>query len=508
MKNQNRKRRIHKMRMEAAQALLVAAFLLTGCSNAEEPVYIEDLNVANTAQQEAGNSTGNGLTDMQESHSETGSEGSWEAGSSTADNTGESPDMETETTAESEVAPTVEPPMEEEPKEYDIQLMMVGDNLLHMGVIYTGKQADGGYNYDFLFEGIEEFLGEAEIKMINQETIFGGNELGFSGYPTFNSPTEVGDAIVKAGFNVVLHSSNHAADKKIDGLLHCVDYWKQYPEVTMAGIHEAGESPIQILTIDEIDFAILNYTYGPNLPALPDSIKGHLDMLCNYDEATGSIDFTQLHPDVLTDIAEAKEMADVVIVCPHWGREYTTKPSPYQQKFALQMTEAGADIIIGTHPHVVQPMEWIEAENGNRALCYYSLGNYVSTQKNPLCMLEAMAWINFHVTEDGIRIDEEGTGVVPMVCHYNANPVRTESVYLLQDYTEQKAAAHGIKIYGEVDLYLSDLQNWSNEVFGEDILTAEEILGEWIPVTWEFEDPVSGESVSEDPVSGEATPQT
>ena len=84
------------------------------------------------------------------------------------------------------------------------------------------------------------------------------------------------------------------------------------------------------------------------------------------------------------------------------------------------MTEAGADIIIGTHPHVVQPMEWIEADNGNTALCYYSLGNYVSTQKQALCMLEAMAWITFTVTEDDVEVKKENTGVLPLVCHYRA----------------------------------------------------------------------------------------
>jgi len=278
---------------------------------------------------------------------------------------------------------------------------------------------------------------------------------------------------------VVLHSSNHAADRKIEGLLHCVEYWKQYPQVVMAGIHEEEtESAIEILTIDDIDFAIINYTYSPNLEVLPESIQGHLDMLCNYDRSTGAIDFTTLNPDVLSDIEEAKQMADIVIVCPHWGTEYTTTPSSYQQKFAMQMTEAGADIIIGTHPHVVQPMEWIEAENGNRALCYYSLGNYVSTQKNPLCMLEAMAWIQFKVSEEGIAIDQEKTGVVPMVCHYNANPVRTEGIYLLEDYTPEQAAAHGIKIYGEVDLVFDDLLQWTQEVFGENVLESEELLGE------------------------------
>lgn len=244
----------------------------------------------------------------------------------------------------------------------------------------------------------------------------------------------------------------------------------------VSGIHEEGVSPIQILTIEGIDFAILNYTYGPNMEIIPNSIEPHLDMLCNYNEAN-QLDFTTLNPQVLKDIEEAEQMADIVIVCPHWGTEYTTKPSSYQKKFALQMVEAGADIIIGTHPHVVQPVEWVESDNGNRALCYYSLGNYVSSQKQALCMLEAMAWITFEVTENGAVLKEEETGVVPLVCHYSAMPVRFERVYLLEEYTEELAAIHGIKAYGGVNLVLSDLQNWTQDVFGENVLSAEQTAG-------------------------------
>ena len=368
--------------------------------------------------------------------------------------------------------------------EYDINLMMVGDNLMHMGIVTTGKQADGSYNYDFLFEGIEEFLAEAEVKMINQETILGGNQLGFSGYPHFNSPTEVGDAIVDAGFNVVLHSSNHTADKGLKGILNCVDYWQQYPEVLVAGIDGTGTvsdsdstDEIQILEIEGITFAILNYAYAPNMGSFPKEYEGHMDMLCDYNEKTRLIDFTTLREAVLTEIEEADKLADFVVVCPHWGTEYTTTPSSYQEKFARQMTQAGADIIIGTHPHVVQPVEWVEAENGNKSLCYYSLGNYVSTQKQALCMLEAMAWVTIHVDENGPAIDVEHTGVLPLVCHYNAMPVRMESVYLLEDYTEEQAASHGIKAYGGVNLRLSDLQKWTDEVFQGQVLSADQILG-------------------------------
>lgn len=380
--------------------------------------------------------------------------------------------------------PTPEPTATPEPTptpfpEYDINLMMVGDNLMHMGIVTTGKQEDGSYNYDFLFEGIEDFLAEAEVKMINQETILGGNQLGFSGYPHFNSPTEVGDAIVDAGFNVVLHSSNHTADKGLKGILNCVDYWQQYPQMLVAGIDGDGEKEeIQILEIDGVTFAILNYAYAPNMESFPKEYEGYMDMLCDYNEKTRLIDFTTLREEVLIEIEEADKLADFVVVCPHWGTEYTTKPSGYQEKFARQMTEAGADIIIGTHPHVVQPVEWVEAENGNKSLCYYSLGNYVSTQKQALCMLEAMAWVTIHVDENGPSIDLEQTGVLPLVCHYNAMPVRMESVYLLEDYTEGQASSHGIKAYGGVNLYLDDLQKWTEEVFGEQVLSREQVLQE------------------------------
>lgn len=367
--------------------------------------------------------------------------------------------------------------------EYDISLMAVGDNLMHMGVVYTGKQADGSYDYSILFEGISDFLDIADIKIINQETILGGNERGFFGYPYFNSPTEVGDAIAKAGFNVVLQASNHSADQGTDGLIACANFWDKYPEIQMTGIYadkqemtETNDNRISLLTIDDFTFAILNYTYGPNMEVMPESLEGHLELLCDYDPATNRLDFTTLNPQVIADIAKAETLADVVIVCPHWGTEYVTSPSSYQEKFALQMTEAGADVIIGTHPHVVQPVEWITAENGNQALCYYSLGNYVSTQKDGISMLEGMAWVTFHVAEDGISLSEQNTGILPMVCHYTSGPVRIESVYLLEDYTAEQAATHGIRSYGGVNLTLEDLQGWSEEILGEWVLTPNQIL--------------------------------
>lgn len=356
---------------------------------------------------------------------------------------------------------------EEAFREYDLRLISLGDNLLHMGIVRTGNQPDGTRNYDFLFENISDYLKAGDIKIINQETILGGNELGFSGFPKFNSPTEVGDAIANAGFNVVLHASNHAADQGITGIRNCLAFWEQYSDVLPVGIQEDPEdSSIPLLSIGDKTFAILNYTYSPNLETVPFEIRGHLKLLCAMNETTGALDFTTLNPDVLSDITRAAELADIVIVCPHWGTEYSSTPSTYQKKWALQMTEAGADVIIGTHPHVPQPVEWITAENGNTALCYYSLGNYVSTQKQKLTMLEAMAAVTFHVNEEGIQIDPDRTGVIPLVCHYTSGPVRLEGVYLLENYTEDQARNHGIWSYGPVALHLDYLQEKSRELFG------------------------------------------
>ncbi len=127
-------------------------------------------------------------------------------------------------------------------EEHDITLMAVGDNLLHMGIVNAGKQSDGSRNYDFLFDGIGAFLEKADIKIINQETIFGGNDLDFHGYPKFNSPTEAGDAIAGAGFNVVLQATNHTADQGMSGIsFHLDNCLKWSDEILGDWVHSADE---------------------------------------------------------------------------------------------------------------------------------------------------------------------------------------------------------------------------------------------------------------------------
>lgn len=400
-------------------------------------------------------------------------------------------------------APSIEPIVPEETlpepesgevfEEYDITLMALGDNLMHMGIVYTGRQDDGSYDYSCLFKDMSDFLGAADIRVINQETIFGGNERGFSGYPYFNSPTQVGDAIAAAGFNVVLHATNHAADQGIQGIENCCAFWEQYPEVVVTGISpgEGSRSPeetsgeesaagvsdrIAYMTVKDKTFAVLNYTYGPNSGVVDRELQDRLNVLCAYNEESGAIDYTSLNPQVLEDIREADRKADMVLVFPHWGTEYSTVPSSYQEKFAQEMADAGADLIVGTHPHVPQPVVWLQAGDGHKTLCYYSLGNYVSTQKNADSMLEEMAWVTFHVTETDMYIDADQSGALPLVCHYKSGPVRLVGVYPLEDYTEEMAQNHGIRNYGGIALRLEDLQQESREILGGMQLDKSDIL--------------------------------
>ena len=380
---------------------------------------------------------------------------------------------------EIEAIPSPTPPPFEE---YDITLMAVGDNLMHMGLVNSGKQADGSYNFDLLYEDISPYLERSDISIINQETIMAGDDKPYSGFPYFNSPSALADAIESAGFNVVLQSTNHTIDQGLDGLLNAYKVWQDHPGVLMVGIHDDPEKlrDIPILEIKGIKFAILNYTYGPNLGAVPSNIKGYMNILCATKEGskTGELDLTRLAPEVTEDIQKADEMADIVIVCPHWGTEYATEPSGYQIKFAEQMAEAGADLIIGAHPHVPEPVSMIQTASGNSCLCYYSLGNYISTGQNGQSMLEGMAWVVFHVTEDGVYIDENKTGVLPLVMEYLSGPLRFEGVYALDDYTDELAAKHGIRSWGGVNLSVDKLKEWSSKIFGEWGISKDYILSQ------------------------------
>lgn len=326
------------------------------------------------------------------------------------------------------------------------EIVMVGDILLHDGVDKSCETEGGGYDFSPLFEHTKDKIESADLAIVNEEVILGGEELRITGYPSFNGPFEVADALSDAGFDVVCHATNHALDRGKKGILRCLENWRStHPEIAVIGIyddadfHEAGsagaenDTQVYITTTNGIDVAILNYTYGTNGIALPADMPYAVNML-NKDK-------------ILQDLEYARANADFVIVCPHWGIEYQLSPSKDQIEMAEFMTENGADLIIGTHPHVVQPVEYVESENGNRALCYYSLGNYINWTsgrgKNVSNrMLGFMADVVITKDETG-EVSVTEYDAIPVVSHVESARGKV-TTYFLEDYTEDMAKQNEI----------------------------------------------------------------
>lgn len=344
-------------------------------------------------------------------------------------------------------------PEQEEPKE--ISLIMVGDVLLHDPLQESGLQSDGSYCYDHFFAHTRDLIESADLALVNQEVILGGRELGLSGYPAFNGAYEVGDALAGAGFDVILHATNHALDKGETGLLNCLSFWEsRYPELAVLGIHESAEDQednIYYYEAEGVTLALLNYTYGTNGIALPQPYM--VDLL---EEET-----------VIADLQEANEKADFVIVAPHWGTEYTHTPSDEQEYWAELFLENGVDLVIGTHPHVIQPVEWLEDENGNRMLVYYSLGNYINFTSDSgdgvrQRAVGAMAEVTLSIEEGAVAISDYG--VTPLISHM-VEGTNQPTVYTIYDYTEALAGENAMS-QKDPSFSLSYCEELCDTVFG------------------------------------------
>lgn len=250
----------------------------------------------------------------------------------------------------------------------EITICMVGDVLLHTPIEDYSKNEENEYDYSPIFANVKKEIESVDLAIVNQEVIIGGRELGVSGYPAFNAPTEIGDELVKTGFDVVCHATNHALDKGKKGLINCCSFWnEEHPEIAMLGIHESSEDAENIYIYEKngLKIAILNYTYGTNGISLPEGMPYCVELL-NEDK-------------VKSDIARAEAEADFTIVVPHWGTEYLLTPDSMQKKWTKIFMENGVDLVIGAHPHVIEPVEMMEdGETGRKMLVYYSLGNFVN----------------------------------------------------------------------------------------------------------------------------------
>ena len=261
---------------------------------------------------------------------------------------------------------------------YKVSVIAAGDNLIHSS-IYKDAHHDDTYNFKPMYELIKPIVSNFDIAYYNQETILGGTALGLSDYPAFNSPQEVGDAMIDAGFNLVSLATNHTMDAGEKAIISSREYWNSKQNVLAVGSYSSQEekNEIHILKKNNITYTMLNYTYGTNGINVPPDKQYLVNVwpTKNIPNMSDDEEYQKYKQQVKSDVDAVRDKVDVLIVAMHWGEEYKELPNNYQKDMAKYLESIGVDVIIGTHPHVIEPIEWI-----NNTLVIYSLGNLISAQ--------------------------------------------------------------------------------------------------------------------------------
>ena len=337
---------------------------------------------------------------------------------------------------ENKVEKKVKEPVVEKKKveNYQAKIFMVGDALIHWGVYNDAKQSDGSYDFKPMLEAIKPISSKYDIAYYNQETILGGASLGYSSYPLFNSPQEVGDAFIDAGFNMVSLATNHTMDKREQGVLNSVEYWKSKPNVVTSGQWSSEEdreaSITKIYEVNNIKYAFISYTIWNNGLPTPTG-KSYLNNEYSDEKAA-------------SDIQKIRDKVDFVIVAMHWGTEYSFKVDYKQEEIANYLSGLGVDLIIGAHPHVIQTVESI---NNGKTFVVYSLGNFISDQND----VDNFTGLAFEVTLNKKKdIDDSITNTV-------INP-RAQLVYTTT--TSRGGVNHDFKVVPYPQLNDSLLRNY------------------------------------------------
>ncbi len=259
--------------------------------------------------------------------------------------------------------------LEEEPEEklenYETSatFVAVGDALIHGGVYYDARTSSGGYDFNHMFTEVKPIIEKYDLAYYNQETNLGGTSLGLSSYPLFNSPQEVGDAFMNMGFNLISLATNHSLDYGERGLNASLAYWGKQEGVIAAGsyVSEEARTTPRIMEKNGITYTLLSYSTLTNGLTIPYG-KDYLFNLYSAEK-------------VKADVERVRDKVDVVMVAMHWGSEYTHTPTYEEKTIANYLASLGVDIVIGTHPHVIQPIDFI-----GDTMIIYSLGNFISGQ--------------------------------------------------------------------------------------------------------------------------------
>jgi poly-gamma-glutamate synthesis protein (capsule biosynthesis protein) len=290
-------------------------------------------------------------------------------------------------------------------------------------------------DYDTAYSEISGLVQKADIAFINQETLLAGEKFGFSGYPLFNTPQKIGKALVTAGFSVINHATNHVMDKGEKAVLATLDYWDTFPELTILGVHRGEEEKRipKLVKKNNITTGFLSYSYGTNGLPVPKN-SSFLVSLINTEIMEKEID--ALRP-----------LCDFLVVSMHWGEEYKASTIKEQDDLADFLAEHKVDLVIGHHPHVIQPVKFLLRPDGRYMLTFYSLGNLISAQTQTPALLGALAYIKIKKTgARGAEINNESitiidAGAIPIVTHYEKG-FENFKVYPLYSYSKELAEKH------------------------------------------------------------------
>ena len=336
-----------------------------------------------------------------------------------------------------------------------ISFLAAGDNVIHpciyMDAERRADETTREYNFKPMYEDTIDFISSFDIAFINQETLMGGEELGYSGYPQFNSPQDLGLDLIDIGFDVVNIANNHMCDKGTAGLSGTIEFWNSQDILMIGGFTDAEDyDNIRILEYNGVKIAFLSYTYETNgirLPASSELIVPYIN-----DE------------DIIRQCKLARESADFVIASVHWGNENQTTVSADQRHTAELLAENGTDVIIGHHPHVLQPIEWIETDSG-RTLCIFSLGNLVSAMQYWQNMVGGFFTFDIVVDEDG-EIYADSPAFRPTAFYYGPSYYNSH-LYFLSEYPADIAKTHGTgNLYGS-SATPDDMKQFAENIMGD-----------------------------------------
>lgn len=370
-------------------------------------------------------------------HGETVDEGS----TTLSPNTFDTSDMTSADTADTEVQGTVSDETDtatdlSKAEPARVSFIGCGDNIIYYGNVReaAGKSTSGRtYGFAYSYEHVASLISGADVAFINQETLMCGDGFELSYYPTFNSPQDVGLDLVDVGFDVINIANNHMLDQTGTGLERTIAFWNEQPVLMIGGYEsEADYNTPRYLEAGGLKIAFLSYTYGTNGFALADSYNAWVPYL-NEEE-------------IKAQTATAKENSDILIVSVHWGEEGSFVPSESQKNYAKLFADLGVDVIVGHHPHVIQPVEWIDGADGGRTLCVYSLGNFMAEQAYDYNMVGGMISFDMVRAETG-ETSIENALFIPTVFHFNSSFYNNQ-VWLMEEYTADMASAHGIAAYG------------------------------------------------------------